>query len=75
MYCIGIFFDFIDLIYFYNKTLQHCKHRGKSDDWPMMSRPKGVSKDSIICYQDLLEYVDLQNIEQGFHGEPALKKQ
>ena len=48
-------------------------HRGKTDDWPMMSRPKDVLNDSFVCYQDLSEYVCLLNIEQGFHGEPALK--
>ena len=49
-------------------------HRGKNDDGPMMSRPTDVSNDSSVCYQDLSEYVGLENIKQGFHGEPALKK-
>ena len=40
----------------------------------MMSRPTDVSNDSFVCYQDLSEYVGLENIERGFHGEPALKK-
>ena len=39
----------------------------------MMSRPTDVSNDSIVGYQDLLKCVGLENIEQGFHGEPALK--
>ena len=51
-----------------------CRHRGKTDDWPMMSRPTDVSNDSFVCYQDLSEYVGLENIKQGFDGEPALKK-
>ena len=50
-------------------------HRGKTDDLPaMMSRPKNVSNDSFVSHQDLSEYVSLANIEQGFHGEVALKK-
>ena len=49
-------------------------HRGKIDDWPMVSPPKDVLNDSFVCYQDLSEYVGLENIERGFHGEPALKK-
>ena len=40
----------------------------------MMSRPKDVSNDFFVCYQDLVEYVGLSNIDQGFHGEPALTK-
>ena len=40
----------------------------------MMSRPSDVLNDSFVCYQDLSEYVGLENIERGFHGEPALKK-
>ena len=40
----------------------------------MMSRPKDVLNGSFVCYQDLSEYVGLENIEQGFHDEPALKK-
>ena len=48
-------------------------HRGKTDDGPMMSRPKDVSSDSFVRYQNLSEYVGLKNIKQGFHGEPALK--
>ena len=60
---------------------RHCEslavqgmHRGKNDDWPVMSRPTDVLNDSFVCYQDLSEYVGLENIWQGFHGEPALKK-
>ena len=49
-------------------------HRGKTDDWPIPSRPKDVLNVSSICYPDLLEYVDLENIKRGFHSEPALKK-
>ena len=49
-------------------------HRGKTDDWPMMSRPTDVFNDYFVCYQDLSEYVGLANIERGFHGEPALNK-
>ena len=49
-------------------------HRGKTDDWPMMSHPKDVSTDSFVCYQVLSKYVGLGNIKQEFHGEPALKK-
>ena len=49
-------------------------HCGKTDDWPMMSRPTDILNDSFVCYQDLSKYVGLENIEQGFHGEPALKK-
>ena len=40
----------------------------------MISRPTDFLNDSFVCYQDLSEYVGLENIEQGFHGEPALKK-
>ena len=40
----------------------------------MMSRPTDVLNDSFVCYQDLSEYVGLENIKRGFHGEPALKK-
>ena len=40
----------------------------------MMSRPTDVWNEFIVCYQDLSEYVGLVNIEQGFHGEPALEK-
>ena len=40
----------------------------------MMSRPTDVSNNSFACYQDLSEYVGFENIWQGFHGEPALKK-
>ena len=40
----------------------------------MMSRLTDVWNDSFACYQNLLEYVGLENIWQGFHGEPALKK-
>ena len=50
------------------------QHRGKTDDWLKMSRPNDVSNDSFVCYKDLLEYVGLLNIEQGFHGQPELKK-
>ena len=41
----------------------------------MMSCPTDVLNDSFVCLtdQDLSEYVGLENIEQGFHGEPALK--
>ena len=39
----------------------------------MMSRPKDILNDFFVCYQDLLEYVGLSNIERRFHGEPALK--
>ena len=37
--------------------LLHRLHRGKTDDWPMMSRPPYVLNDSFVCYQDLSEYV------------------
>ena len=40
----------------------------------MMSRPTVVFNDFFVCYQDLSEYVGLENIKQGFHGEPAFKK-
>ena len=50
------------------------EHHGKTDDLPMMSHPNDVSNDSFVCYKDLSEYVGLENILQGFHGEPALKK-
>ena len=46
----------------------------KNYDWPMMSRPTDFLNDFFVCYQDLSVYVGLANIEQGFHGEPALKK-
>ena len=49
-------------------------HRGKTDDWPMMSRPRDVLNDSFVSHQDLSDYGGLANIERGFHGEPALKK-
>ena len=39
-----------------------------------MSRPTDVFNDSFVSHKDLSEYVGLANIEQGFHGEPALKK-
>jgi hypothetical protein len=54
--------------------LSFAAHRGKTDDWPMMSRPTDVFNDYFVCYQDLSEYVGLANIERGFHGEPALNK-
>ena len=50
------------------------KHHGKTEDWPMMSRPTNVLNDSFVSHQDLSEYVGLANIKRGFHGEPALKK-
>ena len=50
--------------------MDHC---GKNDDGPMMSRQTDVLNDCFVCYQDLSEYVGLENIEQGFHGEPSLK--
>ena len=50
------------------------KHRGKIDDWHMMSRPTYVSNDSFVCYRDLSEYVGLEDIEREFHDEPAQKK-
>ena len=62
----------------YNKKINSelsLHHRGENDDWPMMSRPKDFLNDSFVCYQDLSEYAGLENIERGFHGEPALKKQ
>ena len=40
----------------------------------VMIGPKYGLNDSFTCFQELLEYVDLQNIKRGFHGEPALKK-
>ena len=40
----------------------------------MMSRPADVLNDSFVCYQDLSEYVGLENIKEGFHGEPAFQK-
>ena len=49
-------------------------HCSKAGDWPMMSRPKDVLNDFFVYYQDHSEYIGLSNIEQGFHGEPALKK-
>ena len=48
-------------------------HRGKTDDWPMMSRPKDVLNDSFVCYKDLSGYVGLSNIKQEFHSEPTFK--
>ena len=33
-----------------------------------------ISNDSFVCYQDLSEYVGLENIKQGYHSELALKK-
>ena len=50
-------------------------HRGKTDNWHMRSRPTNISNDSFVCYQPLSEYVGLEHIKRGFHGEPALKKQ
>ena len=50
------------------------QHLGETDDGPMMSRPTDVLDNSFVCYQDLSEYVGLENIEQGFHCEPAVKK-
>ena len=52
---------------------KYCQ-RGKTDDWPMMSRPTYVLNDSFVSHPDLSEYVGLANIEQGFNGEPTLKK-
>ena len=49
-------------------------HLGKNDNWPLMSRQTDVSNDSFVCYQNLSEYDGLKNIEQKFHGKPALKK-
>ena len=46
-------------------------HRGQTDDWAMMSRPKYALNDNFVCYQDCSEYVGL--LEQGLHGQPALK--
>ena len=40
----------------------------------MMARPTDVLNDSLVCYQDLSEYVGLENLERGFHGEQELKK-
>ena len=40
----------------------------------MMSSPTDFLNDSFVCCPDLSEYVGLEDIEQGFHGEPALKK-
>ena len=40
----------------------------------MMSRQTDVSNDSVVCYQDLSEYAGVENMKQGFYGEPALKK-
>ena len=40
----------------------------------MMSRSTYVLNDYFVCYQDHSEYVGLENIERGFHAEPALKK-
>ena len=40
----------------------------------MMSRPTDVLNDSFVGYQDLSEYVGLENLKQGFHGDEALKK-
>ena len=48
-------------------------HRGKTDDWPMMSRQTYVFNCSFVSHQDLSEYVGPANIKQGVHGEPALK--
>ena len=62
----------IRVVSLYRHDLQY--QRGKTDDWPLMSRPADVSNEYIVCYQDLPEYVGLENIEQGFHGQPALKK-
>ena len=49
-------------------------HRGKIEDWPTMSRSIDVLIDSFVFYEDLSEYFGLKIIEQGFPGEPALKK-
>ena len=49
-------------------------HSGKTNDWPMMSRPTDVLNEPFVCYQDLSEYVGRENIERGFPGEPALKR-
>ena len=49
-------------------------HRGQTDDGPMMSHPKDVLKHFFVCYKNILEYIGLLNIEQGFHGEPGLNK-
>ena len=38
----------------------------------MMSRTTDVLIDSFVCYQDLSEYVGLENIKRGFHGELQL---
>ena len=39
----------------------------------MMSRTTDVLNDAFVCYQNLSEYVGLENIKRGFHGESALK--
>ena len=45
---------------------------GKINDWLMISRLKYVLNKFLLCYQDLTEDVGILNIEQLFHGEPAL---
>ena len=30
--------------------------------------------DYFVCYKDLSEYIGIEHIWQGFHGETALKK-
>ena len=53
-------------------TQQWRLHCGKNDNWPMMSHPTDVYNDSFNCYQDLSEYVGLQNIWQGVHYSKSI---
>ena len=48
-------------------------HRGKTDYWPRTPCPKDLLNDSVVFYPELLEYIGLSNVEQGFHDEPGLK--
>ena len=44
------------------------------DYWPIMVLPKDVLHDFFVFVQDFSEYICRLNIQQGFHGELALKK-
>ena len=50
------------------------QHHFETDYWPRISRPKNVLNNFSVSYQDLLEYVGILIIKQGYHGEQTLKK-
>ena len=50
------------------------EHRGKTDDAPTISCTNNVSTVSYEIHWDKLTLKGLINIQQGFHGEPALDK-